>query len=263
MTDTPTDAIKPVAWLCTYGEGEPCLTAYTNQADAAYCQRGWGGKVEPLIPQSAHNKALSDLEVYYEHLLRAANADRARLEAEVLRLELAAGAEWERARVAEATSAASTSRAADYRNQLLAALESAASAESKFHAVYAHLWKVAPWSESNDMDWSDEMICGIDLLLHRAEAAEAALAAANARADEWQPIETAPVGATVLLLIEWSDVPVVGTWDGKRVDVSTEHHETSCGSYCYGGQPSTARDTNPTHWRPLPPPPAAKGDDHA
>lgn len=41
------------------------------------------------------------------------------------------------------------------------------------NAVYAELQRVAPWSESNDMDWADEMIVGIGLLAQeRARVAE-------------------------------------------------------------------------------------------
>jgi hypothetical protein len=191
-SDTPTDAIKPVALRpCPFcgSEVEGPFPAdrkrdyFTIRCGNPACFADIGA---PTVEAAAAswNRREPDPE-YLREMLRAANADRARLEAEVLRLELAAGAEWERARVAEAALAANVARAADYRDQLLAALERAASAESKFHAVYAYLWKVAPWSESNDMDWADEMICGIDLLLQRAETAEAALAAANARADAW------------------------------------------------------------------------------
>jgi hypothetical protein len=161
------------------------------------------------IPSSEHIRntraAVADA---YERL------DALERECEGLRLELAAGAEWERARVAEAALAANVARAADYRDQLLAALERAASAESEFHAVYAYLWKVAPWSESNEMDWADEMICGIDLLLQRAETAEAALAAANARADAMDP-ELLPYGKHLCIPFGVGAVAVsTGTHDG-------------------------------------------------
>lgn len=38
------------------------------------------------------------------------------------------------------------------------------------NAVYAELQRVAPWSESNDMDWVDEMLCGISLLAQERDA---------------------------------------------------------------------------------------------
>lgn len=69
---------------------------------------------------------------------------------------------------------------------------------------------------------------------------------------EWQPIETAPRDTMILLRIQWSEVPVVGTWDGRHVSADTEHYETSCGTYCYGGTPSTARHTVGTGWAALP-----------
>lgn len=59
MTDTPTDAIKAVArW-------EP----YCDRDEEMY--RADDGQ---YVLHHDHAKALSDLEVYYEHLLRAANA---------------------------------------------------------------------------------------------------------------------------------------------------------------------------------------------
>lgn len=38
------------------------------------------------------------------------------------------------------------------------------------NAVYDELQRVAPWSESNDMDWADEMIAGINLLAQERDA---------------------------------------------------------------------------------------------
>lgn len=37
-------------------------------------------------------------------------------------------------------------------------------------AVWRYLQSVSPWSESNDMDWADEIICGIDGLRAALEA---------------------------------------------------------------------------------------------
>lgn len=39
--------------------------------------------------------------------------------------------------------------------------------------VYRYLQKVAPWSESNDMLWCDEVVCGIDSLMQRIAELEA------------------------------------------------------------------------------------------
>lgn len=91
-----------------------------------------------------------------------------------------------------------------------------------------------------------------EALLH-----EAADALEAAREDGWQPMETAPKdGTRVLLWIEWSDVPVVGEFSHDRWWADTEHYEVSCGAYCYGGSVSSDKNMKPTHWHPLPPPPA-------
>lgn len=79
---------------------------------------------------------------------------------------------------------------------------------------------------------------------------------AELQAWQWQPIETAPKdGTRVLLRIEWSDVPVVGVFSHDRWWADTEHHEVSCGAYCYGGRVSSDKNMKPTHWHPLPLPP--------
>lgn len=79
---------------------------------------------------------------------------------------------------------------------------------------------------------------------------------AELQAWQWQPIETAPKdGTRVLLWIEWSDVPVVGEFSHDRWWADTEHHEVSCGAYCYGGSVSSDKNMKPTHWHPLPLPP--------
>lgn len=49
-------------------------------------------------------------------------------------------------------------------------------ADTEETAVWNYLQRVSPWSESNDMLWSDEIITGIDLLIQRATEAEAELA---------------------------------------------------------------------------------------
>lgn len=83
--------------------------------------------------------------------------------------------------------------------------------------------------------------------------------------DGWQPIETAPKdGTRVLLWIEWSDVPVIGEFSHGRWRADTEHYSVSCGAGCYGGSVSSDRYMKPTHWRPLPAPPAidqARGEE--
>lgn len=50
----------------------------------------------------------------------------------------------------------------------------------KMAVVYRHLQKRSPWTESNDMPWEDEMICGIDILFQRATESERRLAEVEA-----------------------------------------------------------------------------------
>ena len=58
---------------------------------------------------------------------------------------------------------------------------------------------------------------------------------------EWQPIETAPKRGSILL------------WNGKEVG---EGHPAWCGDgYEWAGE-GHACDPRPTHWMPLPAPPA-------
>lgn len=81
------------------------------------------------------------------------------------------------------------------------------------------------------------------------------LAIAEARG--WRSMESCPSDdkTIVLLRIEWSHIPVVGTWDGKRAWAETEHYKTRCGAYCYGGEPGTQDGIVAIGWQPLPPPP--------
>ncbi|QHS09037.1 DUF551 domain-containing protein [Sinimarinibacterium sp. NLF-5-8] len=73
---------------------------------------------------------------------------------------------------------------------------------------------------------------------------------------EWQKMCSAPIEQPVLLWIKYGDVPVVGRLDGDgRVTVDREHHDVSCGTFCYGGCVTTANGTEATHWMPLPDPP--------
>jgi hypothetical protein len=101
------------------------------------------------------------------------------------------------------------------------------------------------------------MIAGCDPDTIRALLAERdQLAAENSRLREggWQPIETAPKdGTRVLLRIEWSDEPVVGEFTHDRWRACTEHHEVSCGEYCYGGRVTSDKDMKPIAWARIPP----------
>lgn len=64
---------------------------------------------------------------------------------------------------------------------------------------------------------------------------------------EWQPIETAPKGGPLLL---WVD-----TDDGGEPMVL---YRNADGDWLYDGEPTYCASfyLNPTHWMPLPPPPA-------
>lgn len=48
-----------------------------------------------------------------------------------------------------------------------------ANSERQDAAVWRYLQSVSPWSPSNDMEWCDEIITGIDFLRERAASAEA------------------------------------------------------------------------------------------
>lgn len=70
----------------------------------------------------------------------------------------------------------------------------------------------------------------------------------------WRPIDQAPKdGMDILLLIENSDIPVVGHYLHERWHGNAEHYDVSCGMWCQGG--SIKAIVKPTHWRPLPEPP--------
>lgn len=47
-----------------------------------------------------------------------------------------------------------------------------ASLRREMGKAWRGLQTASPWSESNDMLWGDEMLCGIHLLLARAQRAE-------------------------------------------------------------------------------------------
>lgn len=50
------------------------------------------------------------------------------------------------------------------RNDLAKVIRERDYCQQEMQAVWTYLQSVSPWSESNDMDWSDEIICGIDIL---------------------------------------------------------------------------------------------------
>lgn len=75
----------------------------------------------------------------------------------------------------------------------------------------------------------------------------ATVTATSATQWEWQPIETAPTGATILL----------GWTDSRRVDIGwrrTYAGKRARGMFSTHGQTGVT----PTHWMPLPAPPGAE-----
>ena len=69
----------------------------------------------------------------------------------------------------------------DYYNRIMEAYAAAKAAEIQAELnhhtkqqilVWDYLQKVSPWSPSNDMEWADEVICGIDQLLGKIEESE-------------------------------------------------------------------------------------------
>ena len=81
---------------------------------------------------------------------------------------------------------------------------------------------------------------------------EAADALEAARADGWQPMETAPKdGTRVLLWYEWHDLPVVGDFrHGRWWSV----HSLG-GNLAHPNGMDWEEVVRPTYWRPLPAPP--------
>jgi hypothetical protein len=80
MTDTPTDAIKPVALPELPKSERPAMDEWVDGLTTYPAQEYDLYTAEQMREYAI--KARADLEVYYEHLLRAANADRERLEGE-------------------------------------------------------------------------------------------------------------------------------------------------------------------------------------
>jgi hypothetical protein len=85
---------------------------------------------------------------------------------------------------------------------------------------------------------------------------EEAIKAWNTRADDWQPIDTAPKDGTMLLL--WSMGIHLGSWrvdDGYSGDKEPSWFDNSCDSFTTG---YSATPLNPTHWKHLPEPPTGE-----
>lgn len=83
---------------------------------------------------------------------------------------------------------------------------------------------------------------------HRAEGAIwAGLQLEGSDMSEWQPIETAPKDAELLLLYDEQEGVRAGFWDAVEISpagwIATETQGLTCGRM------------EPTHWMPLPDPP--------
>jgi hypothetical protein len=77
-----------------------------------------------------------------------------------------------------------------------------------------------------------------------------------ASASGWQPIETAPKNASVLIFIPNVEHYGPGIYRAMLVDMGTGPH-WSANAVAMGHD--LGRDTAPTHWMPLPSPPQEKG----
>ena len=77
---------------------------------------------------------------------------------------------------------------------------------------------------------------------------------AGERAEAWLPIESAPRdGSRVLLYCAWNGV-VRGKWESDKYGKPPRPYWTNDCEYTFG-KLATRKD-QPTHWQPLPPPPA-------
>jgi hypothetical protein len=96
-----------------------------------------------------------------------------------------------------------------------------------------------------DTDTDDYSSVAIDGCVDLAHVTEAAIAAAMPHLVGWRPIDTAPKDGTKVLLWwpHWSEIPMVGEcrYQKWRANDAIEDSSTTIG---------------PTHWQPLPPPPA-------
>lgn len=149
------------------------------------------------------------------------------------------------------------------------------SGDSESRAAFAQLARLAPavpsahwWYRDSTDEWVLELnAAGDDMsITHRwpGKTKDDALRGMSAPAvPEWIPVsERLPEeGQCVLLACEYADAPVVGYQKHGTWWADTEHHEVSCGAYCYGGKViGCLKDSHVTHWMPLPAPPSAEGD---
>lgn len=98
------------------------------------------------------------------------------------------------------------------------------------------------------------------LISNRAVLSDVARALmAERKADKWQPIETAPKDGTPMLLIVAGYEPAVGRFlPGRNAWSYLDQEEIEV----FEGAGVTFGEWQPTHWMPLPPPPASKGASH-
>lgn len=71
--------------------------------------------------------------------------------------------------------------------------------------------------------------------------------------DDWKPIETAPKDGTRILLFQRGKV-VCGSWDEQPLNSKPKPFWSHDRIRVFGV--TDARENPPTHWMPLPPPPA-------
>jgi hypothetical protein len=72
----------------------------------------------------------------------------------------------------------------------------------------------------------------------------------------WQPIETAPKDGTNVLLLLASGRRTVGGWEAQKYYLKPVPYWRTEFGYLAGVK--WDRDNQPTHWMPLPDPPAAR-----
>ncbi|WP_143014562.1 DUF551 domain-containing protein [Pseudoxanthomonas sp. CF125] len=82
--------------------------------------------------------------------------------------------------------------------------------------------------------------------------------AANARADEWLPIESAPRDGSYFLGIKAGFIAGVAHWDDELNQFLTTEPDDYAEYAHYEAYLDVSGPWEPTHWQPLPTPPAAQ-----
>jgi hypothetical protein len=127
--------------------------------------------------------------------------------------------------------------------------------EEAHKAIPAHCWRDPPkgraWTIGEaitSLAAENEKLRSLTVvqesLIRKSEAANEKLRAAL----QWQPIETAPRDGT----------PVLVGWDTGWWDADKCHCEDGVWGYLNSDMSFTPFNEQPTHWLPLPPPPALK-----